>query len=331
MTETILKVENLSKTYKTSRGVVSALDGIGLEIKRGEVLGLVGESGCGKSTLAKALMRLIEVDNGKIELDGVDLLSLQGEALRKQRHRFQMIFQDPFASLNPREKVSSILEAPLVVHGRGSAAERRQRVEWLMQKVGLRPEMADRLPHEFSGGQRQRIGIARAIALNPEFIICDEPVSALDVSVRAQVMNLLADLRKEFSLSYLFISHDLSIVRHIADRVAVMYLGRLVEVGSPRKIFSAPAHPYTRALLDSFPAPDPAAAASKSRQILRGEVPSPINPPTGCRFHPRCPMAKEICSRERPVLRSMTHGDSVACHFPLNGEHLVREPDLLIS
>ena len=331
MTETILKVENLSKTYKTSRGVVSALDGIGLEIKRGEVLGLVGESGCGKSTLAKALMRLIEVDNGKIELDGVDLLSLQGEALRKQRHRFQMIFQDPFASLNPREKVSSILEAPLVVHGRGSAAERRQRVEWLMQKVGLRPEMADRLPHEFSGGQRQRIGIARAIALNPEFIICDEPVSALDVSVRAQVMNLLADLRKEFSLSYMFISHDLSIVRHIADRVAVMYLGRLVEVGSPRKIFSAPAHPYTRALLDSFPAPDPAAAASKSRQILRGEVPSPINPPTGCRFHPRCPMAKEICSRERPVLRSMTHGDSVACHFPLNGEHLVREPDLLIS
>ena len=331
MTGTILKVDNLSKTYKTSRGVVSALDGIGLEIKRGEVLGLVGESGCGKSTLAKALMRLIEVDNGKIELDGVDLLSLQGEALRKQRHRFQMIFQDPFASLNPREKVSSILEAPLVVHGRGSAAERRQRVEWLMQKVGLRPEMADRLPHEFSGGQRQRIGIARAIALNPEFIICDEPVSALDVSVRAQVMNLLADLRKEFSLSYMFISHDLSIVRHIADRVAVMYLGRLVEVGSPRKIFSAPAHPYTRALLDSFPAPDPAAAASKSRQILRGEVPSPINPPTGCRFHPRCPMAKEICSRERPVLRSMTHGDSVACHFPLNGEHLVREPDLLIS
>lgn len=331
MTGTILKVDNLSKTYKTSRGVVSALDGIGLEIKRGEVLGLVGESGCGKSTLAKALMRLIEVDNGKIELDGVDLLSLQGEALRKQRHRFQMIFQDPFASLNPREKVSSILEAPLVVHGRGSAAERRQRVEWLMQKVGLRPEMADRLPHEFSGGQRQRIGIARAIALNPEFIICDEPVSALDVSVRAQVMNLLADLRKEFSLSYLFISHDLSIVRHIADRVAVMYLGRLVEVGSPRKIFSAPAHPYTRALLDSFPAPDPAAAASKSRQILRGEVPSPINPPTGCRFHPRCPMAKEICSSERPVLRSMTNGDSVACHFPLNGAHLVREPDLLIS
>lgn len=331
MTGTILKVDNLSKTYKTSRGVVSALDGIGLEIKRGEVLGLVGESGCGKSTLAKALMRLIEVDNGKIELDGVDLLSLQGEALRKQRHRFQMIFQDPFASLNPREKVSSILEAPLVVHGRGSAAERRQRVEWLMQKVGLRPEMADRLPHEFSGGQRQRIGIARAIALNPEFIICDEPVSALDVSVRAQVMNLLADLRKEFSLSYLFISHDLSIVRHIADRVAVMYLGRLVEVGSPRKIFSAPAHPYTRALLDSFPAPDPAAAASKSRQILRGEVPSPINPPTGCRFHPRCPMAKEICSSERPALRLMTNGDSVACHFPLNGEHLVREPDLLIS
>lgn len=330
MTGTILKVDNLSKTYKTSRGVVSALDGIGLEIKRGEVLGLVGESGCGKSTLAKALMRLIEVDNGKIELDGVDLLSLQGEALRKQRHRFQMIFQDPFASLNPREKVSSILEAPLVVHGRGSAAERRQRVEWLMQKVGLRPEMADRLPHEFSGGQRQRIGIARAIALNPEFIICDEPVSALDVSVRAQVMNLLADLRKEFSLSYLFISHDLSIVRHIADRVAVMYLGRLVEVGSPRKIFSAPAHPYTRALLDSFPAPDPAAAASKSRQILRGEVPSPINPPTGCRFHPRCPMAKEICSSERPSLRSMTNGDSVACHFPLNGEHLVREPDVLI-
>ena len=200
-----------------------------------------------------------------------------------------------------------------------------------MKKVGLRPEMADRLPHEFSGGQRQRIGIARAIALNPEFIICDEPVSALDVSVRAQVMNLLADLRKEFSLSYLFISHDLSIIRHIADRVAVMYLGRLVEVGSPRKIFSAPSHPYTRALLDSFPAPDPSKAATKNQQILRGEVPSPINPPSGCRFHPRCPIATELCAREQPELRPMTHGDLVACHFPLHGEYLARKPDIAIG
>lgn len=331
MNETILKVHDLSKTYRTARGDVSALDGIGLEIRRGEVLGLVGESGCGKSTLAKALMRLIDVDRGSVELDGVDLLTLQGEALRRQRHRFQMIFQDPFASLNPRQKVSSILEAPLIVHGRGTASERRARVDWLMQKVGLRPEMADRLPHEFSGGQRQRIGIARAIALNPEFIICDEPVSALDVSVRAQVMNLLADLRKEFSLSYLFISHDLSIVRHIADRVAVMYLGRLVEVSSPRKIFSAPSHPYTRALLDSFPAPDPAAAALKNRQILRGEVPSPINPPSGCRFHPRCPMATEICRQERPELLPMTDGDMVACHFPLNGEHRASNLDAALA
>lgn len=331
MNETILKVHDLSKTYRTARGEVSALDGIGLEIKRGEVLGLVGESGCGKSTLAKALMRLIDVDRGSVELDGVDLLKLQGEALRRQRHRFQMIFQDPFASLNPRQKVLSILEAPLIVHGRGTASERRERVDWLMQKVGLRPEMADRLPHEFSGGQRQRIGIARAIALNPEFIICDEPVSALDVSVRAQVMNLLADLRKEFSLSYLFISHDLSIVRHIADRVAVMYLGRLVEVGSPGKIFSAPSHPYTRALLDSFPAPDPAAAATKNRQILRGEVPSPINPPSGCRFHPRCPKATELCKQEQPQLQPVTRGDMVACHFPLNGEHRASNLDAALA
>ncbi len=316
--EALLTVEGLHKQYKTPRGGVSAIDDVSFSISKGEVLGLVGESGCGKSTLAKTVMRLIEPDSGRIALTGTDLLALKGEALRAQRGRFQMIFQDPFASLNPRQRVSSILEGPLLVHQRGSAKERKERVAWLMDRVGLRPEMADRLPHEFSGGQRQRIGIARAIALNPELLICDEPVSALDVSVRAQVMNLLADLREEFSLSYLFVSHDLSIVRHIADRVAVMYLGRLVEIGTPKELFTRPAHPYTRALLDSFPAPvSKKGASTAKKQTLAGEVPSPLNPPSGCRFHPRCPHAREICSQERPPMVAFDGIRSVACHFPL--------------
>lgn len=317
MNSTILNVDDLHKIYRTPRGNVSAIDGVSFQIQRGEVLGLVGESGCGKSTLARALMRLIDVDRGRIELDGTDLVKLKGEDLRAQRSRFQMVFQDPFASLNPRQRVSSILETPLIVHGRGSPAERHDRVEWLMNRVGLRPEMADRLPHEFSGGQRQRIGIARAIALNPELVICDEPVSALDVSVRAQVMNLLADLRAEFSLSYLFISHDLSIVRHIADRVAVMYLGHFVEIGPPKAIFSRPAHPYTKALLDSFPIAGQGKTSAKDKQVLMGEVPSPINPPTGCRFHPRCSSARDICSKERPPMAVLDGARTVACHFPL--------------
>lgn len=316
--ETLLTVENLRKQYKTARGNVSAVDDVSFSISKGEVLGLVGESGCGKSTLAKTVMRLIEPDSGQIKLGATDLLALKGEAIRSQRGRFQMVFQDPFASLNPRQRVSSILEGPLLVHRKGSPAERKERVAWLMNKVGLRPEMADRLPHEFSGGQRQRIGIARALALNPELLICDEPVSALDVSVRAQVMNLLADLRQEFFLSYLFVSHDLSIVRHIADRVAVMYLGRLVETGTPREIFTRPAHPYTRALLDSFPAPVARKGASSVKKIaLAGEVPSPLNPPSGCRFHPRCPLARGICSREQPPMVTFAGNRSVACHFPL--------------
>lgn len=316
--EMLLTVENLHKQYKTARGNVSAIDDVSFTISKGEVLGLVGESGCGKSTLAKTVMRLIDPDSGRINLAGTDLLALKGESLRAQRGRFQMVFQDPFASLNPRQRVSSILEGPLQVHRKGTPAERAERVAWLMKKVGLRPEMADRLPHEFSGGQRQRIGIARALALNPELLICDEPVSALDVSVRAQVMNLLADLREEFTLSYLFVSHDLSIVRHIANRVAVMYLGRLVEVGTPREIFTRPAHPYTRALLDSFPAPVARKESSSSKKsTLTGEVPSPLNPPNGCRFHPRCPHAREICSQERPPMVTFEGARSVACHFPL--------------
>lgn len=319
MSDIILNVEDLRKTYRTPRGNVSAVDDVSFSIRRGEVLGLVGESGCGKSTLAKALMRLIDVDAGRIELDGTDLVTLTKEELYAQRSRFQMVFQDPFASLNPRQSVASILEAPLVVHRRGSAAERRERVEWLLKRVGLRPEMASRLPHEFSGGQRQRIGIARAIALNPELVICDEPVSALDVSVRAQVMNLLADLRAEFSLSYLFISHDLSIVRYIADRVAVMYLGRLVESGPPKSMFARPAHPYTRALLDSFPVASVGGSATREKPILKGEVPSPINPPSGCRFHPRCPHARDICSKEQPPAIAVEQGRTVSCHFPLVG------------
>ena len=312
----LLEVEGLTKSYRTPQGVVSAVDDVGFTLARGEVLGLVGESGCGKSSLGRALMRLMDVDAGRILFGGTDLLTLQGEALRRQRHRFQMVFQDPFASLNPRERVRSILEVPMIVHGRGSAPERRERVDALMARVGLRPEMADRLPHEFSGGQRQRIGIARALALNPELIVCDEPVSALDVSVRAQVINLLADLRGEFGLSYLFISHDLSVVRHIADRVAVMYLGRFVEIGRPRQLFRQPAHPYTRALLDAFPVPT-ATASGRPRMLLKGEVPSPLDPPSGCRFHPRCPNAQPVCARERPALTPLDDGQAVACHFPL--------------
>lgn len=316
----LLEVEGLTKTYRTPQGVVSAVDDVGFTLARGEVLGLVGESGCGKSSLGRALMRLVDVDAGRIVFDGTDLLKLEGEALRRQRHRFQMVFQDPFASLNPRERVRSILEVPMIVHGRGGAAERRERVDALMARVGLRPEMADRLPHEFSGGQRQRIGIARALALNPDLIVCDEPVSALDVSVRAQVINLLADLRGEFGLSYLFISHDLSVVKHIADRVAVMYLGRFVETGRPRRLFRQPAHPYTRALLDAFPVPAATAtagAAARPKVLLKGEVPSPLDPPSGCRFHPRCPGAQPICARERPALTPLDEEQAVACHFPL--------------
>ncbi|KAI3610308.1 Oligopeptide ABC transporter, ATP-binding protein OppF (plasmid) [Cupriavidus necator H850] len=316
--DVLLSARNLTKTYSVSGGTVSALEGVSFDLLRGETLGLVGESGCGKSTLARVIMQLLPFDAGELRLDEVDMASLKGAGLRKARRRFQMIFQDPFASLNPRATVGRILSEPMIVYGIGTEKERRERVKELLDKVGLHAEMADRMPHEFSGGQRQRIGIARAIALNPSVVICDEPVSALDVSIRAQVINLLTDLKKEFGLTYLFISHDLSVVRHVADRVAVMYLGHLVELAPRSKLFSSPAHHYTKGLLDAFPLPDPRRRNQRDRTLLSGEVPSPINPPSGCRFRTRCPAATEECAEERPQLRSVSDGHFVACHYPRN-------------
>ena len=311
----LFRMSGVVKHFKTPRGLVHAVDGVDLSIARGEVLGLVGESGCGKSSLARLAVRIIEPDEGRIELDGVDISHLGQNEIRPHRPRIQMIFQDPFASLNPRATVGRIIEEPLIVHDRGTPAERRERVASLMDKVGLRPEAAARYPHEFSGGQRQRIGIARALALSPDLIICDEPVSALDVSVRAQVINLLDRLRAEFGMSYLFISHDLSVVEHVADRIAVMYLGRIVEFADRRSLWRRPLHPYTQALLASVPAP--IAGAKRAPIPLRVvEPPSPLAPPKGCRFHTRCPYAQDICQIETPELKSLQGtAHQVACHF----------------
>ena len=311
----LFSMKGIVKHFPTSRGVVHAVDGVDLEIERGEVLGLVGESGCGKSSLARLAVRIYEPDAGCIELDGVDITHLDQAGLRSHRTRVQMIFQDPFASLNPRSTIGRILEEPLIVHQRGSSTERRERVRWLMDKVGLRPEAAGRFPHEFSGGQRQRIGIARALALSPDLIICDEPVSALDVSVRAQVINLLDRLRDEFSMSYLFISHDLSVVEHVADRIAVMYLGKIVEFADRRSLWRAPLHPYTRALLASVP-PPVAGVARKPVPMRLVEPPSPLAPPSGCRFHTRCPYAQDPCRSVVPKLGTLDGTKrQVACHL----------------
>ena len=311
----LFSMSGIVKHFPTSRGIVHAVDGVDLEIERDEVLGLVGESGCGKSSLARLAVRIYEPDAGRIELDGVDITNLDQAGLRPHRPRVQMIFQDPFASLNPRATVGRILEDPLVVHRRGSPAERRERVQWLMDKVGLRPEAAGRYPHEFSGGQRQRIGIARALALSPDLIICDEPVSALDVSVRAQVINLLDRLRDEFAMSYLFISHDLSVVEHVADRIAVMYLGRIVEFADRRSLWRGPLHPYTRALLASVP-PPVAGIPRKAVPMRLVEPPSPLAPPGGCRFHTRCPYAQDVCRTLVPELKTLPGTKrQVACHL----------------
>jgi oligopeptide/dipeptide ABC transporter ATP-binding protein len=312
MTPSLLRVDDLTKHFHTPSGTVHALDGVTLDIAAGETLGLVGESGCGKSTLGKTLVRLYEPDAGKVALDGVDISHLGPAKLRPLRPQMQMIFQDPFASLNPRSTVARILEEPMIVHRTHGRAERKARVAALMQRVGLRPEQGARLPHEFSGGQRQRIGIARALALSPKLVICDEPVSALDVSVRAQVLNLLADLRDEMGLAYLFISHDLSVVRHVADRIAVMYLGRLVEVGPAYEVWSAPLHPYTEALLSAVPSTQP--AHRRTRVQLEGDLPSPLDPPSGCRFRTRCPKATSLCATEVPPMRRYAPGHLAACH-----------------
>jgi oligopeptide transport system ATP-binding protein len=320
--ETLLRVQDLVMHFPIYRGVIRrqvgairAVDGVSFDIKAGETLGLVGESGCGKSTTGRTILQLYKPTDGHVYFDGTDLVGMKGEEMRFMRRQMQMIFQDPYASLNPRMTVSQIVGEPLIVHSAASGKEIEERVQHLLELVNLNPSFANRYPHEFSGGQRQRIGVARALALQPSFIICDEPISALDVSIQAQVVNLLEELQEQFHLTYLFIAHDLSMVRHISDRVAVMYLGVIVELASRDDIYANPLHPYTQALLSAIPIPDPVADAKRKRTILMGDVPSPANPPSGCRFRTRCPIAEAICAEERPAFREMKSGHFVACHF----------------
>ena len=317
----VLQVDGLVKHFPVSRGLirrrviglVRAVEGVSFEIARGETLALVGESGCGKSTTGRLVLRLMDPTGGSVRFKGEEIATLDKGALRRLRRHMQIIFQDPYASLNPRMSVGEILAEPMAVHGLGSAAEREQRVKELLDVVGLLPEHGRRYPHQFSGGQRQRIGIARALAVNPDLIVCDEPVSALDVSIQAQIVNLLQNLQQRFGLSYLFIAHDLAVVKHISDRVAVMYLGKLVEIADKKTIYARPLHPYTHALLAAIPKPDP--SLRTKRVMLQGDVPSPFNPPTGCRFHTRCLHAQPRCSAEEPKLREAAPGHRVACHF----------------
>ena len=323
----LLEVRDLKKHFpiksgvlKRQTGTVYAVDGVSFAVEKGETLGLVGESGCGKSTTGRAVLRLIEATSGSVTFEGIDVMKAGGGEMQKLRRDMQIIFQDPYASLNPRMRVRDIVGESLKIHDIGTPDERKKRVFELLETVGLNAEHAERYPHEFSGGQRQRIGIARALTLKPKLIICDEPVSALDVSIRAQVINLLEDLQDEFDLTYVFIAHDLSVVKHISDRVAVMYLGKVVEISDSRLLYDFPQHPYTEALLSAVPIPDPHTERARRRIILEGDVPSPANPPKGCVFHPRCPRAQEICTTAMPQLVS-TGGDAgdpheMACYFP---------------
>ena len=319
----LVRLENLTKHFPITKGLlfqkqigaVQAVDNISFEIQKGETLGLVGESGCGKSTTGRTILQLHEPTSGKVFYNGVDLTEVSGAEMREMRRNIQIIFQDPYASLNPRMTVGSIIAEPLEIHNIGTAAERKERVKQLLELVSLNPFFINRYPHEFSGGQRQRIGIARALALQPDFIVCDEPISALDVSIQAQVVNLLEELQEEFGLTYLFIAHDLSMVRHISDRVAVMYLGKIVELAPRDDVYENPLHPYTQALLSAVPVPDPVVEQQRERIILEGDVPSPSNPPSGCRFHTRCPIAEDICSKEEPVWREAMDEHWVACHL----------------
>src|SRR5215216_5714256 len=323
--DALLSVRNLVMHFPLTQGIifqrkvgaVQAVDGVSFGVKRGETLGLVGESGCGKSTTGRAILQLYKPTAGQVIFNGHDLTKQQGKELRANRRKMQMVFQDPYASLNPRMSVRDIISEPLVIHGLGNANERRERVTELMRVVGLNPYYASRYPHEFSGGQRQRIGIARSLAVSPDFIVCDEPVSALDVSIQAQIINLLEELQEQFGLTYLFIAHDLAVVRHISDRVAVMYLGEIVEEADTEEIFERPLHPYTRALLASIPLPVP--RAKRERVKLEGDAPTPINPPEGCRFHTRCPIAVEECRKAKPSLVELRPGHRVACFRAENG------------
>ncbi len=327
--EVLLSVKDLNKHFpiksgfffKKSSSYVHAVDGVSFDIYKGETLGLVGESGCGKSTTGRTLLQLHKPTSGSVIFDGMDLTTLKGEKLRAVRKDLQMIFQDPYASLNPRMTVEQIISEPMIIHHTEKADQRTKRVKELLELVGLNPAFINRYPHEFSGGQRQRIGIARALALEPKLIVCDEPISALDVSIQAQVVNLLEDLQKEMGLTYLFIAHDLSMVRHISNRIAVMYLGIIVELAERNELYKNPLHPYSQALLSAVPYPDPEIEENRKRIILEGDVPSPVNPPSGCRFRTRCRFAQEICGKERPEFKEITPGHFVACHFNFNREN----------
>ena len=326
--EVLLQVSDLQMHFPITKGIIfqrqvgaiKAVDGIDFSLYRGETLGLVGESGCGKSTTGRAILQLYRPTNGAVLFEGQDLTTTKGEELRKMRRRMQMIFQDPYASLNPRMTVGSIVGEPLEVHNIGKTKKERQdRVQELLKIVGLNPYFINRYPHEFSGGQRQRIGIARALAVNPSFIVCDEPISALDVSIQAQIINLLEDLQEEFNLTYLFIAHDLSVVRHISDRIAVMYLGKIVELAQRDELYANPMHPYTQALLSAVPIPDPAIESQRKRIILEGDVPSPANPPKGCHFSTRCPKVMDVCRQEEPPFKDYGDGHYTACFLYEDG------------
>jgi oligopeptide transport system ATP-binding protein len=325
--EVLVRADQVTKYFPIKSGLVfrremarvHAVDGVSLEVRAGETVGLVGESGCGKSTLGRCIIRLHKLTSGSVSLEGQDITNLSRRALRPVRREMQMVFQDPYASLNPRKRVGTIIADPLRIHDQGNRQQVKRRVQELLELVGLSPEHINRYPHEFSGGQRQRIGVARALALHPKLIVADEPVSALDVSIRAQVINLLDDLQDNLGLTYIFIAHDLGVVRHVSDRIAVMYLGKIVEISPAEELYQRPVHPYTEALLSAVPIPDPDLSDQREQIVLEGDVPSPISPPSGCRFHPRCRYASEICSQEEPPL--VQHGSGghlAACHHPLN-------------